>query len=92
MASILSVRIISMCLRKPVIIGPNYYTIEFPASEAMAYRVCLQFDFSQIIDQLINHPLQFASDEQMAAFLDAHSGGTAKTLAALNDFMHPISR
>ena len=81
-----------LCLRKPVIIGPNDYTIEFPAREALAYGVCLQLDFSQIIDQLINHPLQFASDEQMTAFLDAHSGGTAKTLAALDDFMHPTSR
>ena len=35
---------------------------------------------------------EFASEEQMTAFLDAHSGGTAKTLAALDDFMHPTSR
>ena len=81
-----------LCLRKPVIIGPNDYTIEFPAREAMAHGVCLQMDFSQITEQLITHSLQFASNQQMGRFLDVHSGGTAKTIAALDDFMYPTSR
>ena len=81
-----------LSLGKPVIIGPNDYTIEFPAREAIAHGVCLQMDFAQITEQLTKHPLQFASPRQIEAFLDAHSGGTAKTLAALDRFLRPTSR
>ena len=48
-----------LSLGKPVIIGPNDYTIEFPAHEAIAAGVCLKMDFDEIAQLITQHPLQF---------------------------------
>ncbi len=81
-----------LSLRKPVIIGPNDCTIEFPAREAIAEGVCLQMDFAQLTEQLTQRPLQFASACAIDNFLAAHGGSTAKTLAAIEQFMAVPSR
>lgn len=81
-----------LCLKKPVIIGPNDYTIEFPAHEAIAAGVCLKMDFEKLAEQLTQSPLQFATKAQLAIFLENVGGGTAKTIAAIESFLPPTSR
>ena len=81
-----------ICLKKPVIIGPNDYTIEFPAREAIAAGVCLKMDFDKLTDQLTQSPLQFTTKAQLESFLENVSGGTAKTIAAIDSFLPPTSR
>jgi 3-deoxy-D-manno-octulosonic-acid transferase len=79
-----------LSLGKPVIIGPNDYTIEFPAHEAIAAGVCLKMDFDEIAQLITQHPLQFCPPDAIEAFLACHSGGTAKTLVAIERFLGNI--
>ena len=81
-----------LCLKKPVIIGPNDYTIEFPAREAIAAGVCLQMDFDKLTEKLTQSPLQFTTEGQLEIFLSSVGGGTIKTIAALENFLPPTSR
>ena len=81
-----------ICLKKPVIIGPNDYTIEFPAREAIAAGVCLKMDFDKLTDQLTQSPLQFTTKAQLESFLENVGGGTAKTIAAIDSFLPLTSR
>jgi len=80
-----------ICLKKPVIIGPNDYTIEFPAREAIAAGVCLKMDFDNLAEQLTQSPLQFTTKAQLESFLENAGGGTAKTIAAIKSFLPPTS-
>ena len=72
-----------ICLKKPVIIGPNDSTIEFPAREAIAAGLCEKLDFSQLADRLTHSPAAPPTEKMKADFLAAHSGSTTKTLAAI---------
>jgi 3-deoxy-D-manno-octulosonic-acid transferase len=72
-----------ICLKKPVIIGPNDSTIEFPAREAIAAGLCEKLDFSQLADRLTHSPVAPPTEKMNADFLAAHSGSTTKTLAAI---------
>ena len=81
-----------ICLKKPVIIGPNDYTIEFPAREAIAAGVCLKMDFDKLTDQLTQSPMQFTTKAQLERFLASVGGGTANTIAAIDSFLPPTSR
>ncbi|MDG2407244.1 MAG: 3-deoxy-D-manno-octulosonic acid transferase, partial [Paracoccaceae bacterium] len=76
-----------LSLGKPVIIGPNDYTIEFPAHEAIADGVCLKMDFAEIAELISQHPLQFCTPDDIEEFLACHGGGTAKTLIAIEQFL-----
>ena len=76
-----------LSLGKPVIIGPNDYRIEFPAHEAIADGVCLKMDFAEITQFITQHPLQFCTPDDIEKFLACHSGGTAKTLVAIKQFL-----
>jgi 3-deoxy-D-manno-octulosonic-acid transferase len=71
-----------LALRKPVITGPHTGTIEYPFVEAQAAGVAQSVaDADALAAALIGG---FQPDAQVIdAFFAAHSGGTAKTLAAL---------
>lgn len=71
-----------LALKKPVIVGPQIQTIEYPAVEAIAAGVCLQTTAERLVQDLQDWP--DPSAQAMAAFMAAHSGATARTLAALD--------
>lgn len=73
-----------LALGRPVIVGPEIHTIEYPAAEAIAAGVCFHAqtptDLARALDpQGWSGP----KPEQIQAFLADHSGATAKTLAAI---------
>lgn len=71
-----------LALKKPVIVGPQIQTIEYPAVEAIAAGVCLQTTAERLVQDVQDWPDPPA--QAMAAFMAAHSGATARTLAALD--------
>ena len=81
-----------LCAGKPVIIGPNDYTIEFPAREAIAQGVCRQMDWPELTNFLKFEPLQFCSSGEIDSFITKHSGSTEKTLKAIATFLHSTNR
>ena len=71
-----------LALRRPVIVGPHIHTIEYPATEAIAAGVCLSVtDGDALIRTLADWP--GAGADRMDAFWTAHSGATARTVAAI---------
>ena len=81
-----------ICLKKPVIIGPNDYTIEFPAREAIAAGVCRKMDFDQLTEQLTQSPLHFTTKAQLESFLETSAAGRKKPSLHLKAFFRPTSR
>ncbi|WP_376872888.1 3-deoxy-D-manno-octulosonic acid transferase [Albirhodobacter sp. R86504] len=83
-----------LALRKPVIVGPEIFTIEYPAMEAIAAGVVTYVTTPDALDeaietfmQNINLALQcveLKNNSKIDAFLDAHAGSVDKTLAALD--------
>jgi 3-deoxy-D-manno-octulosonic-acid transferase len=83
-----------LALRKPVIVGPEIFTIEYPAMEAIASGVVTHVTTPDALDeaietfmQNINLDLQcveLKNNTEIDAFLDAHAGSVDKTLAALD--------
>lgn len=72
-----------LALKRPVIVGPEIHTIEYPAVEAIAAGVCLRVETAAALTgALTDWP--GPGPEAIQAFFDAHSGATAKTLAALD--------
>lgn len=71
-----------LALGKPVIVGPEIHTIEYPAVEAIAAGVCLQTSAGRLATDLRSWP--DPTPEAIAGFIAAHSGATARTLAALD--------
>ena len=73
-----------LAVRKPVIVGPEIWTIEYPALEAIAAGVCLHLQTQADLDAALAPDAAFVpSEDRIAAFVTAHSGATARTLAAL---------
>ena len=72
-----------LALRKPVIVGPVIHTIEYPAIEAIATGVCWQMDSPEKLREVL---LAGTAPDPAAieAFFNAHSGSTARTMAALD--------
>ena len=71
-----------LALGKPVFLGPSVGTIEYPFVEAQAAGVAQSLpDVAALARALEAAPK--ASPAQIEAFFSAHSGGAAKTLAAL---------
>jgi 3-deoxy-D-manno-octulosonic-acid transferase len=71
-----------LALGKPVIVGPETWTIEYPAEEAIAAGVCRRVapgDLSAALAPGAPEP----TPEAIRAFLDAHAGAVEKTLAAI---------
>jgi 3-deoxy-D-manno-octulosonic-acid transferase len=72
-----------LALRRPVIVGPEIHTIEYPAVEAIAAGVCLRVESPAALTQALTDwpgPDPAAID----AFFAAHAGATRKTLQALD--------
>ena len=72
-----------LALRKPVIVGPAIHTIEYPAVEAIAADVCWKVDTPAELRELL---IAGTTPDPAAieAFFNAHSGATARTIAALD--------
>ena len=72
-----------LALKRPVIVGPEIHTIEYPAVEAIAAGVCLRVETAEALTKaLTDWPGPGA--EAIQAFFTVHSGATVKTLAALD--------
>lgn len=73
-----------LAVRKPVIVGPDIHTIEYPAVEAIAAGVCLHVQNPAELQATLAPGAGFQpSEDTIAAFFAAHSGATEKTLAAI---------
>jgi 3-deoxy-D-manno-octulosonic-acid transferase len=71
-----------LALKKPVIVGPHTWTIEYPATEAIAAGVCAHvMTEAELIATVQNPPL--VTGDQITQFYDDHAGGVIRTLAAI---------
>ena len=72
-----------LALRKPVLTGPETWTIEFPFVEAEAAGVARSVpDGAALLAALVE--CEAPNPAAIAAFFNAHSGATARTIAALD--------
>lgn len=76
-----------LALKLPVLVGPHIQTIEYPAVEAIAAGVCQQTSADRLVQDLLHWP--DPSPEAINAFVAAHSGATARTLAAIAPLLRP---
>jgi 3-deoxy-D-manno-octulosonic-acid transferase len=74
-----------LALGLPVIVGPYIQTIEYPAVEAIAAGICKQSTAASLTRDIAKWPSPSA--DTISAFLAAHSGATAKTLAAVEPML-----
>jgi 3-deoxy-D-manno-octulosonic-acid transferase len=72
-----------LALKRPVIVGPEIHTIEYPAVEAIAAGVCLRVETSEALTKALTD-WSGPGPEVIAAFFNAHAGATQKTLEALD--------
>ncbi len=72
-----------LALRRPVIVGPEIHTIEYPAVEAIAAGVCLRVDTIQALTAALTD-WPGPTPKAIQTFFAAHAGATEKTLAALD--------
>ncbi|MDX5350991.1 MAG: 3-deoxy-D-manno-octulosonic acid transferase [Paracoccaceae bacterium] len=72
-----------LALKRPVIVGPEIHTIEYPAVEAIAAGVCLRVETPQALVAALTDWTGPGADA-IECFFGAHSGATQKTLAALD--------
>ena len=73
-----------LALGRPVIVGPEIHTIEYPAAEAIAAGVCFHArSAAELARALTPSGWPGPNPQQIQAFLAAHSGATAKTMAAI---------
>ncbi|MCK0095398.1 3-deoxy-D-manno-octulosonic acid transferase [Yoonia sp. F2084L] len=71
-----------LALKKPVIVGPHIWTIEYPATEAIAAGVCqLVPDEAALLAEVAAPGT--VTDAQITAFYQEHAGGVARTIAAI---------
>lgn len=71
-----------LALKKPVIVGPHIWTIEYPATEAIAAGVCQLVPDEAALRAEVRAPTP-VTDTQITLFYDSHAGGVARTLAAI---------
>lgn len=72
-----------LALGLPVLIGPDYSTIEYPAVEAIAAGLCRSVTAAELGPALGPGGWPGPSRQAIAAFLAEHGGATARTVAAL---------
>ncbi len=72
-----------LALKKPVIVGPEIGTIEYPAREAIAAGVCQVVSPDELADELMTTGDR-PTAARIEAFFRAHSGATARTIAAID--------
>ncbi|MDQ2094427.1 3-deoxy-D-manno-octulosonic acid transferase [Rhodalgimonas zhirmunskyi] len=76
-----------LMLGKPVIVGPEIWTIEYPAREAIAAGVARQVGPDGLFSA-VTEP-KFPDQARIDAFLATHAGAVEKTLAALDTWGAP---
>lgn len=76
-----------LALKKPVLVGPHIQTIEYPAVEAMAAGVCHQTSAERLVQDVLHWP--DPDPQAISAFVAAHSGAAARTLAAIAPLLRP---
>ncbi len=73
-----------LALGKPVMVGPDIHTIEYPAVEAIAAGVCLQLLTADDLRVALSpDAAPDPSPEAIRAFVDQFSGAAEKTLQAI---------
>jgi 3-deoxy-D-manno-octulosonic-acid transferase len=72
-----------LALKRPVIVGPEIHTIEYPAVEAIAAGVCLRVETAQALTAALTG-WPGPTPDAIQTFFAAHSGATERTLAALD--------
>jgi 3-deoxy-D-manno-octulosonic-acid transferase len=72
-----------LALKRPVIVGPEIHTIEYPAVEAIAAGVCLRVETREALTKALTDWLGPGA-QAIETFFQAHSGATQKTLVALD--------
>lgn len=75
-----------LALRKPVIVGPAIHTIEYPAVEAIAAGVCWKMETPADLREVLLAGMA-PDPAAIEAFFIAHSGATARTIAALDQLL-----
>ena len=73
-----------LALRKPVLTGPETWTIEFPFVEAATAGVARSVPDGAAMLAALAEPT-ISDPAQIEAFFNAHSGATARTIAALDE-------
>jgi 3-deoxy-D-manno-octulosonic-acid transferase len=79
-----------LALKRPVIVGPEIHTIEYPATEAIAAGVCLRVGSPEALTAALTG-WPGPGPEAIEAFFAAHAGATQRTLAALDSALLPRS-
>ncbi len=74
-----------LALQRPVIVGPNIQTIEYPAAEAIAAGVCRQTTAERLVQDVLTWP--DPDPETIRTFMATHAGATRRTLAALEPLL-----
>ncbi|KFI32925.1 3-deoxy-D-manno-octulosonic acid transferase [Haematobacter missouriensis] len=81
-----------LALRKPVLVGPHVWTIEYPGREAEAagvLRICPTIpDLAQAMGDLLLDPAALAAiSRRTESFFADHSGATARSMAILEPLL-----
>ncbi|MCX7288080.1 MAG: 3-deoxy-D-manno-octulosonic acid transferase [Rhodobacterales bacterium] len=71
-----------LALQRPVIVGPEIQTIEYPAVEAIAAGVCLRVETAAALTAALTD-WPGPEPQTIDRFFKAHSGATERTLTAL---------
>jgi 3-deoxy-D-manno-octulosonic-acid transferase len=72
-----------LAMDRPVMVGPDIHTIEYPAVEAIAAGVCRHLLSPADLVEALEPGAPDPSPEAIRAFFSEHSGGVAKTLSAI---------
>jgi 3-deoxy-D-manno-octulosonic-acid transferase len=73
----------ALALGRPVMVGPDIHTIEYPAVEAIAAGVCRRLTGAADLAAALSPGAPDPDPARIAAFFEAHSGAVARTLAAI---------
>ena len=71
-----------LALKKPVLVGPHVWTIEYPIREAAAAGVARVLDTPEELHAAVAEA-SAVTEGQIDAFYEAHAGAVARTLSAL---------
>ncbi len=75
-----------LALKKPVIVGPHIWTIEYPATEAIAAGVCAHVMTEDALQDSITNPPAI-NEKQISDFYTQHAGGVKRTIQAIDQVM-----
>lgn len=73
----------ALALGRPVMVGPDIHTIEYPAVEAIAAGVCRHLHSTQDLMAALSPGATDPDPAAISAFFAAHSGAVGKTLEAI---------